>query len=42
MARFANGDVDVDVDVDAILVIGYREAPGDSNEIGSLTPVAGQ
>lgn len=34
VARFANGDVD------AILVIGYREASGGGNEIGSLTPVA--
>jgi hypothetical protein len=34
VARFTNGAVD------AILVIGYREAPGGRNEIGSLTPVA--
>ncbi|MBT1665669.1 hypothetical protein [Curtobacterium flaccumfaciens] len=33
VARFANGDVD------AILVFGYREAAGDGNAIGSLTPV---
>lgn len=33
VARFANGDVD------AILVIGYHEASGGDNEIGSLTPV---
>lgn len=33
VSRFANGDVD------AILVIGYREAVGGSDEIGSLTPV---
>ena len=34
VARFANGDVD------AILLIGYREASGGGNKIGSLTPVA--
>ncbi|MGN7858945.1 hypothetical protein ACTJI8_00030 [Microbacterium sp. 22303] len=34
VARFANGDVD------AVLVIGYKEAPGGANTIGSLTPVA--
>lgn len=34
VARFANGDDD------AILVIGYREATGGGNVIGSLTPVA--
>jgi len=33
VARFANGDVA------AVLVIGYREASGASNEIGTLTPV---
>lgn len=34
VARFANGDVE------AILVVGYREATGGGNTIGSLTPVA--
>lgn len=34
VARFANGEVD------AVLVIGYREASGGRNEIGSVTPVA--
>lgn len=34
VARFANSDAD------AILVVGYREAPGSDNEIGGLTPVA--
>lgn len=33
VVRFANGDVD------AILIIGYREASGSGNMIGSLTPV---
>ncbi|WP_182048920.1 hypothetical protein [Changpingibacter yushuensis] len=33
VARFANGDVD------AILIIGYREASGSGNVIGSVTPV---
>ncbi|WP_264159459.1 SAVED domain-containing protein [Mycetocola spongiae] len=33
IARFANGDVD------AILIIGYKEASGGGNKIGSLTPV---
>jgi len=34
VARFANGDVN------AILIVGYREAGGGGNEIGSLAPVA--
>ena len=34
VARFANGDVS------AVLVIGYLEASGDGNTIGSMVPVA--
>lgn len=34
VARFANGDVD------AVLVVGYKEAPGGGSKIASLTPVA--
>jgi len=34
VVRFTNGDVN------AILVLGYREAAGGGNTVGSLTPVA--